>query len=215
MSSSKHRRDWAYLAIIAVQLAGMVLLDLVGFYPKALYAKPAAPLHFLVTLRRFYLRTTGDPFFHASPAANHAAAWMRGFLYVELFVQLPLAAFLVYRLASRRRSRNGRDDDAAAAAAVELAALAFACLTFMGSVACCAELAAMGSRRLSPDLKSRLLYGTYLPFAIFRKQLPSVSFIVVRNLMGSAAAVMAVDMFARLHLRFRASQSQDVKAKDN
>ncbi|KPM46012.1 hypothetical protein AK830_g440 [Neonectria ditissima] len=169
--AQKPWRDWAYLAIISTQLFGMLALDFVPFYPKSLYAAPSAPLHFLVSVRSIYLATSGDPFF---AAAGHAP-WFQAFLYVEALAQFPLAAYLVSRLASRKPTSGP----------AELAALAFGCLTAMGSVACCAELWAMGPDVVKDEHKAKLFYGTYLPFVVI-------------------PAVMAIDMYLRLLPRVRA-----------
>lgn len=166
-------RDWVYLGIIGLQLTGMLgtspsispqtkltstVLDLVAFYPKALWQPAGAPLHFLVGVRANYLAYSGDPFFSTSSAA-HSAPWFQAFLYVEGLVQFPLAAVLVSKLASTRRIDG----------VAELAGLAFGCLTFMGSVACCYELLHMGPGEVAPQKKASLLYGTYLPFVVIRK----------------------------------------------
>ncbi|KAM3500142.1 hypothetical protein MY10362_006661 [Beauveria mimosiformis] len=178
--ANKPIRDWVYLAIIGLQLTGMLVLDLVAFYPRPLWEPAGAPLHFLVALRRRYVASTGDPFFSASSSAAHSAPWFEAFLYVEGLVQFPLAAFLVSRLAAPRRMGG----------AAELAGLAFGCLTFMGSVACCYELLHMGPEQVAAEKKPRLLYGTYLPFVVI-------------------PAVLAVDMFLRLLPRV-----QDTGAKE-
>ncbi|UNI16771.1 hypothetical protein JDV02_003178 [Purpureocillium takamizusanense] len=183
--SSKYRRDWAYLAIISIQLLGMIFLDLVAFYPKALYAGSSAPLHFLISIRRRYIRATSDPFFSASPAASPHSPWLQAFLYVELLVQLPLAVYLVWRLSSLWRRTTPF---------VELAAVVFCCLTFMGSVACCAELWSMSFLKLSAKKKSSLFYGTYLPFVII-------------------PAIMGIDMYTRLALRFQRAEAVINKGK--
>lgn len=138
------------------------MLDLVAFYPKALWEPAGSPLHFLVGLKTQYLASSGDPFFSAASAV-HAAPWFNAFLYVEGLVQFPLAAYLVSRLASTRRMDGP----------AELAGLAFGCLTFMGSVACCYELLHMGPGEVAEDKKAKLLYGTYLPFVVIRELLSS------------------------------------------
>ncbi|UKZ82575.1 hypothetical protein TrVFT333_010367 [Trichoderma virens FT-333] len=84
-------------------------------------------------------------------------------------VQFPLAAYLVYQLASTK----------ATSGPAELAGLAFGSVTFMGSAACCFELLHMGDDMVSADKKGSLLYGTYLPFAVI-------------------PALLAVDMYLRL-----------------
>jgi hypothetical protein len=109
-------------------------------------------------LRKTYISSTGDPFF-SSPAHQQQQPWFAAFLWIELLVQFPLAAFLVFKLA-RTSALNGSS---------ELAGLVFGCLTFMGSVACCAELWYMGSNVVSAEKWSSLFYGTYLPFVIIRK----------------------------------------------
>ena len=175
--ANKPVRDWVYLAVIGLQLTGMLgkpqpsarsssppantpvlVLDLVAFYPPPLWMPPGAPLHFLVGLRRRYVTFTGDPFFSSSSAV-HGAPWFEVFLYIEGLVQFPLAAYLVSKLASPRRM----------AGPAELAGLAFGCLTFMGSAACCYELLRMGADQVAAEKKTQLLYGTYLPFVVIRK----------------------------------------------
>ncbi|KAH6890632.1 transmembrane protein 6/97 [Thelonectria olida] len=168
--AQKPVRDWVYLAIISTQLFGMLALDLVAFYPKSLYASPSAPLHFLVSLRNIYVSTSGDPFFGDS----YHAAWFNGFLGLEGLVQLPLAAYIVSQLASKKPSSGP----------TEIAGLAFGCLTAMGSLACCFELDAMGPDMVKDEHKTNLLYGTYGPFLVI-------------------PAIMAADMYLRLLSRFQ------------
>lgn len=131
------------------------VLDLRHFYPESLWRDPSSPLHFLVTIRQKHVASSGDPFF----ASEHHAPWFEGFIWIELLVQFPLSVYLVYKLASGKPTTP----------ATELAGLAFGCVTCMGSVACCFELAAMGPTLVDPAKKPTLLYGTYLPFALIRK----------------------------------------------
>lgn len=166
------------------------------FYPGWLWEPADAPLHFLVGLRRNYLASSGDPFFNASSAV-HSAPWFRVFVYIEGLVQFPLAAFLVSQLASRRRMTG----------AAELAGLAFGCLTFMGSAACCFELLHMGPDEVAAEKKGSLLYGTYLPFVVIRKL--TFSLWVTKLLIFYVAAVLAVDMFLRLLPRVQATNNKD------
>ncbi|KAK1244467.1 hypothetical protein MKX07_003266 [Trichoderma sp. CBMAI-0711] len=174
----KALRDWLYLFIISTQLFGMLALDLVSFYPKALYAHPSSPLHFLLTLRNFYVSSTGDPFFAQQDSPHQP--WFDIFLCIEALVQLPLAAYLVSQLASSNKPTSGP---------AELAGLAFGCVTFMGAAACCAELWHMGEDVVSAEKKGPLLYGTYLPFAVI-------------------PAVLAVDMSLRLLPRVQQSDAK-------
>ncbi|KAM0462043.1 hypothetical protein ACHAO4_001235 [Trichoderma viride] len=175
MAQQKALRDWLYLFIIGTQLFGMLALDLVAFYPKSLYQPPSAPLHFLLSLRKFYVSSTGDPFF----AHDSHQPWFQIFLYIEGLVQLPLAAYLVSQLASKRGTSGP----------AELAGLAFGSVTFMGAAACCFELLHMGADMVSEEKKASLLYGTYLPFAVI-------------------PALLAVDMYLRLLPRVRESDAK-------
>ncbi|KAM4058946.1 hypothetical protein HRG_008177 [Hirsutella rhossiliensis] len=182
MASPKPRRDWLYLAGIGMQLMGMLIMDLVPFYPASLWEPPSSPLHALVSLRASYVSRSGDPYMDAALDAHEP--WFRLFLYVEGLVQLPLAAYLVYQLASSRR----------ASGPAELAALVFGCVTAMNASVCCFELWHMGPDRLSPRYKTTQLYGTYLPFAVI-------------------PAVMAVDMYLRLLPRVRGDSYVEAKKK--
>lgn len=168
-----------YLTVIGAQLFGMLgelspqpppyaeliltmsttALDLVAFYPKSLWEQPSSPLHFLVSLRDTYVSLSSDPFF-SSPTHE---PWFEAFLYIEVFAQFPLAVYLVSKLASASAT-SGR---------TELAALAFGCLTGMGSVTCCFHLVHVGEDVVSAEKKAMLLYGEYLPFAVIRKSRPS------------------------------------------
>lgn len=137
---------------------GKTVLDLVPFYPRPLWHPPSSPLHALVSLRALYASRSGDPYF-AAPDVQAHEPWLRLCFYVEALVQLPLAAYLVYQLASFRR----------ASGPAELAALAFGCVTAVCASACCFDLWHMGPDRLSESHKPALLYGAYLPFAAVRE----------------------------------------------
>ncbi|OAA58346.1 hypothetical protein ISF_06885 [Cordyceps fumosorosea ARSEF 2679] len=178
--ANKPLRDWLYLVIIALQLIGMIAMDLVEFYPRPLWEPAGSPLHFLVGLRRRYVAASGDPFV----ASAHPPPWFVAFLYIEGLAQCPLAAYLVSQLSASRRKCMGGPG--------EVAGLAFGCLTFMGSATCCYELLHMGPAVLAADKKTRLLYGTYLPYVII-------------------PGVMAVDMALRL---LRRVQEDGVKDKN-
>lgn len=129
-------------------------MDLVPFYPRALYLNSSAPLHFLVTLRSTYVSLTHDPFF-MEPAHE---PWFQAFMYIEALVQFPLAVYLVYTLLKQGKG-----------AATELAGLAFGCVTGMGSVTCCYVLAMTAEEVLSSEKRAMLFWGEYLPFAVIRE----------------------------------------------
>lgn len=120
-------------------------------------------------------------------------------MYIEAAAQFPLAVYLVYRLASAR-STSG---------ATELAALAFGCLTGMGSVVSCFHLWHLPEDLLAGQQKMMLLYGTYLPFAVIREYRgPERRFTRVTK--QTLAALMALDMHQRLLSRIA---SNETKAK--
>ena len=79
--------------------------------------------------------------------------------YIELLVQFPLAAYIVWNMASKKPTTGP----------TELAGLAFGCLTAMGSVACVAELLSMGGDMVSESQKMSLAWGTYAPYAVLRE----------------------------------------------
>ncbi|KFG78191.1 hypothetical protein MANI_014153 [Metarhizium anisopliae] len=182
-------RDKLYLPVVSTQLVGMLsthpqqnparqgtantkltspVLDLVPFYPKFLWQSPSSLPHPLVSLRKWWTIQSGDPYF----ASCTHEPWFEAFLYVELLVQLPLTAYLAYKLGSMKPTSG----------ATELAALAYACVTFMGATACAYDIWHMGADKVSVEHKPRLFWGTYLPFAII-------------------PALMAVDMYLRLLAR--------------
>jgi EXPERA (EXPanded EBP superfamily) len=172
-------RDGVYLVTIAAQLFGMLgkftihlgssfasarstangvpsAMDLVPFYPKALWEAPTAPFHSITAIRSTYVSLTGDPFF----AHDLHEPWFQAFLYIEACVQLPLALYLVYKLSGGTWSSS---------AAKELAALAFGCVTGMGSTTCCYYLWTLGESMVTPAQKTMLFWGEYLPYAIIRE----------------------------------------------
>ena len=164
-------RDKLYLPIVGTQLLGMlslslcyapnawlannVVLDLVPFYPKALWHNASAPLHGLISLRSWWAATSGDPYF----AQLTHEPWFEVFLYVEGLVQLPLTAYLVWKLASLKPTTGP----------TELAGLAYGCVTAMGALACCFDIWHMGPDRLAEKHRTQLFWGTYLPFFVIRK----------------------------------------------
>ncbi|OAA38846.1 hypothetical protein NOR_06499 [Metarhizium rileyi] len=149
MSSSI--RDKLYLPIVGAQLLGMLLVDLVPFYPNSLWQPPSSPLHSLVAFREWWTVQSGDPYF----ASYTHEPWFDAFLYVELLVQLPLTVYLACKLGSLKPTSG----------ATELAALVYACVTSMGASTCCYDIWHMGVDKVSAENKSQLFWGTYLPFA--------------------------------------------------
>ncbi|KAH7182493.1 transmembrane protein 6/97 [Fusarium flagelliforme] len=159
--AQKPLRDWVYVLMIVPQIFGMIVLDFSEFYPAS-FSSPSSPLSII---RRNYISISGDPFYGPS----FTGAWLHSMYYIELLVQFPLAAYIVWNMASKKPTTGP----------TELAGLAFGCLTAMGSVACVAELLSMGGDLVSESQKMSLAWGTYAPYAV----LPGI---------------MAVDMYMRL-----------------
>ncbi|KAK2616828.1 hypothetical protein QQS21_000205 [Conoideocrella luteorostrata] len=149
---SSNLRDKLYLPIVAVQLLGMLILDLVPFYPKFLWQTPSSPLHSLVSLRTWWTTRSGDPYY----AASTHEPWFESLMYVEGLVQLPLTVYLAYKLASYKPTSGP----------TELAGLVYGCVTSMGATVCCYDIWHMGPDVVSDKQKGQLFWGTYLPFAV-------------------------------------------------
>lgn len=163
MACSVRSRSYASQPLIsASHILTSSALDLVALYPKFLWEQPSSPLHFLVSLRELYVSLSSDPFF----ASSTHEPWFEAFLYIEALAQFPLAVYLVSRLASSSTASSGR---------TELAALAFGCLTGMGSVVCCFHLVQLGEDVVPAEKKAMLLFGEYLPFAVIRKYSLSIT----------------------------------------
>ena len=129
---------------------------------------PSAPLHPLVKLREFYVTFTGDPYF----ATETNEPWFRLFLASEGLIQLPLAAYLVYNLSSRR----------AASGATELAAVVMGTIVSLSSAVCCYDTWCMGEDKITSARKAQLVYGTYLPFVIIREYHTNRSWSMNKNM---------------------------------
>uniref|UniRef100_A0A8H7KEG4 EXPERA domain-containing protein n=1 Tax=Bionectria ochroleuca TaxID=29856 RepID=A0A8H7KEG4_BIOOC len=164
--------DKVYLFIVGTQLFGIPRPR--PILPQSPLGLPSAPLHFLVALKAAYTSYSGDPFF-AEPAHE---PWFQACILIEGLVQLPLCAYLAYKLASSSASTDPR---------AELAGIAFGCTTGFGAAVSCYHIAQLGAEALDPAKKASLLWGTYFPFTLIRWVL--------------SAVLMAVDMHFRILAR--------------
>ncbi|OHE96873.1 hypothetical protein CORC01_07840 [Colletotrichum orchidophilum] len=153
-ASVKSWRDSAYLVISSIQLAAMLLVDLVPFYPTALYATSSSPLHFLQVLRDFYISTYNDPFFTASH--ENLPSWFKLFTYLEIFYQLPMAAWMVYRFSRSTGTTPG----------FELAVLVFSVECALTTLTCIYDVFHWDPAVYSQAQKNVFVFNLYGPWVI-------------------------------------------------
>ncbi|KAK1446466.1 hypothetical protein CCUS01_12431 [Colletotrichum cuscutae] len=153
-ASARTWRDSAYLVISGIQLTAMLLVDLVPFYPSALYAAPSSPLHFLQVLRDFYISTYNDPFFTASH--ENLPSWFKLFTYIEIVYQLPMAAWMVYRF-----SRN-----TGTTAGFELAVLVFCVECALTTLTCIYDVFHWDPAVYSQAQKNVFVFNLYGPWVV-------------------------------------------------
>lgn len=129
------------------------VIDFLYFYPPSLWQAPTAPLHFLLQFRHFYHSMTGDPYL-VLPSPYH---FWDAFAVVELFTQLPLGVYFVYKVLSKSGVVDGP---------TELAGLAFACLNTMGSYVGCHDVWNMPPHLITAEAKNKVIFGEFGPYAV-------------------------------------------------
>ncbi|OAR00400.1 hypothetical protein LLEC1_01363 [Akanthomyces lecanii] len=153
MASTKPYRDYLYVFMVVMHLTAMIGVDFVPFYPTCLVEPPSSPFRLLVAYRSWYIRTMSDPYYDM-----HAPGHFFDLLvYVELAVQFPLALYIVPGLWA-----------AALSGTVELAGALYGVVTGLCTAVVCHDMWHLGPDAVDPAAKQTLLYGAYLPFAIFR-----------------------------------------------
>ncbi|KOS20615.1 hypothetical protein ESCO_005390 [Escovopsis weberi] len=170
-TSTKPAIEWLYLVLISFQLVAIVLIDFVPFYPGFLWREPDAPLHFLLTIREAYYAYTNDPYYahDITVSAHGPRPYFDCFLLIQSVVELPLAVYLVYHLASWRRIP----------APAELAMLVFAPILAVTAAVCLYESQFFSTDDVPEEKIKMLMWGAYFPYTL----LPTV---------------MVVDMWTRL-----------------
>ncbi|KAK2000489.1 hypothetical protein LX36DRAFT_709353 [Colletotrichum falcatum] len=173
MSASRRTwRDNAYLVISSIQLSAILLVDLVPFYPPSLYADPSSPLHFLQLLRDFYISTYNDPYF-VTPH-DGLPSWFRLFTKIEMFYQLPMAAWMVYGFSGRTGTTPG----------FELAVVVFAVECALTTLTCIYDILHLDPAVYSQAQKNVFVFNLYGPWVVI-------------------PALMGVDMCMRILSRVR------------
>ncbi|EXF75047.1 hypothetical protein CFIO01_12475 [Colletotrichum fioriniae PJ7] len=173
-ASARTWRDSAYLVISGIQLTAMLhlsatfttphqkseltiltsVVDLVPFYPSALYAAPSSPLHFLQVLRDFYISTYNDPFFTASH--ENLPSWFKLFTYIEIVYQLPMAAWMVYRFSRSTGTTPG----------FELAVLVFCVECALTTLTCIYDVFHWDPAVYSQAQKNVFVFNLYGPWVV-------------------------------------------------
>ncbi|KAK1845966.1 integral membrane protein [Colletotrichum chrysophilum] len=147
-------RDSAYLVISGIQLTAMLMVDLVPLYPASLYATPSSPLHFLQLLRDFYIKTYNDPFFVMAHDAQ--PSWYTLFTYLEVFYQLPMTLWMVYRF-SRGTGTT---------VSFELAVLVFCVECALTTLTCIFDVSYWDPNVYSEAQKNVFIFNLYGPWVV-------------------------------------------------
>ncbi|ROW05445.1 hypothetical protein VSDG_00545 [Cytospora chrysosperma] len=173
-ASPKNWRDKLWLVWLIVQIACILLVDAVQFYPEWLYKLPGSPLYFLQQLKDFYVATYNDPLVQPETEPH----WMPLMFMVELCFQLPVVFYATWRL-SGKSGTTGR---------LELLLLAYAFETAFSTLLCINDVFYWDPAVYSPDQKNVFLYQLYGPwFAI-----PSLMFVDMYSRLYSRLAATDV-----------------------
>ncbi|KAI1430690.1 transmembrane protein 6/97 [Xylaria sp. CBS 124048] len=93
MASRRSILNRVYLVYFLIHIPVMFFVDLVPLYPSSLWQPRDSPLHFLSTLRDYYLNTYNDQFFRPPPAP--IPTFFPLFAYLELIFHLPISLWAV------------------------------------------------------------------------------------------------------------------------
>ncbi|KAI1874932.1 uncharacterized protein JN550_002361 [Neoarthrinium moseri] len=172
----RHWLDNVYLVYFVLHIPILFFVDLVPFYPRAIWATPDAPLSFLGDLRVYYLETYKDQFFAPPPAP--LPSFFPFFAVLELVFHLPVSAWAVGALwpSSTKASLSGR---------AELLLLVYGLETVITTATCMWEAWLWDEALITLKEKAVLLGGLYGAYF-------------------ALAAVLSVDMYARLLRRLDA-----------
>ncbi|GKT93168.1 integral membrane protein [Colletotrichum tofieldiae] len=147
-------RDSAYLVVSSIQLSAML--------------QPSSPLYFLQLLRDFYISTYNDPYF-VTPH-DGLPSWFKLFTYIEIFYQVPMAIWMVYRFSRRTGTTPG----------FELAVLVFTVECAMTTLTCIYDTLHWDPAVYSQAQKSVFIFNLYGPWVLI------------------LAALMGLDMWLRI-----------------
>ncbi|KAJ4158463.1 uncharacterized protein LMH87_008987 [Akanthomyces muscarius] len=153
MAPTKPYRDYLYVFMVVMHLTAMIGVDFVPFYPASLVEPPSSPFRLLVAYRNWYIRTMSDPYY-GMDAPGHFFDFL---VYIELVVQFPLALYMI----------SGGLWETTLSGTVELAGALYGIVTGLCTALVCHDMWHLGPDTIDASAKQTLLYGAYLPFAIF------------------------------------------------
>lgn len=111
-----------------------------------------SPLRILLAYRNWYISTMSDPYYNMD-IPGHFFDFL---VYIELFIQFPLAVYILPRLFDTNLSGT-----------VELAAGLYGVVTALCTALVCNDMLYLGPDIIDHASKQTLLFSAYLPFAIF------------------------------------------------
>ncbi len=121
-------------------------------------------------------------------------------VYIELVVQFPLALYMI----------SGGLWETTLSGTVELAGALYGIVTGLCTALVCHDMWHLGPDTIDASAKQTLLYGAYLPFAIFRmsekNRLRFVSLLI-----KDVATLMSLDMCLRLMPRLRTAHKSKMQ----
>ncbi|TRX96982.1 hypothetical protein FHL15_002288 [Xylaria flabelliformis] len=154
-SSTRSILDRVYLVYFVIHIPVLFFVDLVPLYPKSLWVPASSPLHFLFSLRQYYIANYNDQFFLPPPA--EIPSFFPLFAFLELVFHLPVSLWAVGAL------RSGLSGSA------ELLLLVYGVETTLTTFTCIYDILLWDPAIVTAAQKTALaggLYGGYLALAV-------------------------------------------------
>ncbi|KAI0185762.1 transmembrane protein 6/97 [Xylaria flabelliformis] len=156
-SSIRSILDRVYLVYFVIHIPVLFFVDLVPLYPQSLWVPASSPLHFLFSLREFYIANYNDQFFLPPPA--EIPSFFPLFAFLELVFHLPVSLWAVGAL----RRGGGLSGSA------ELLLLVYGVETALTTFTCIYDILLWDPAIVTAAQKTTLaggLYGGYLALAV-------------------------------------------------
>ncbi|KAI0459485.1 transmembrane protein 6/97 [Xylaria acuta] len=177
-SSTRSILDRIYLVYFVIHILILFCVDLVPLYPSSLWVPGDSPLHFLFSLREYYIATYNDQFFLPPPASIPSFFPLYAFL--ELVFHLPVSLWAVRAFGAGAGSRLS--------GSAELLLLVYGVETALTTLTCMYDIFLWDPAVVTAAQKSVLLgglYGGYLALAV----------------------LLTIDMYARVLKRLNAGDA--------